>query len=243
MEPPRLRDSHRRTSREPYALNDIPDDVIIKLGGYFAYLIYSGRRDITGDDYGDALADAIGGLHLARPLGIADVEFGRLAWSAKTVKASDPFKMTTARLISGRCSPDYSYGISNPHEDIQRTGTAVLNIWNERVNIAQDHYAALRTSILIRSYDLLSYVLFEEENHRFCTADYEWHVNKNGNLTAFLKGTSKLCFTWQPHGSQFTIHTAIPSTARRFRLKQPPVMAKEAVLESLKYDSSWISFL
>ena len=40
-------------------------------------------------------------------------------------------------LISGCCSLDYSYGIIGPHEDIEKTG---LNIWDERVNIAQDCY-------------------------------------------------------------------------------------------------------
>ena len=241
MDKPKLRDSKKRISKDPYALNDIPDDVVVRLGGYLVYLVHIGRKDISGDDFGDALADAIGGNHLASPLGIADVELDRLAWSAKTVKAKTPFTQQTVRLISGRCSPDYSYGISDPHADIQRTGTAVLNIWNERVNIAQDNYSSLRTSVLIRSYDLLSYVLFEEENHRYRTTDYEWKVNSNGNLLGYLKGTDKQCFTWQPHGSQFTIHTDIPSSARRFKLRKPPIIDKTTVLDNLKFDETWVS--
>lgn len=243
MNTPRLRDSKRRLSHEPFPLNEIPNDIVVKLGAYFIYLIYSNRTDITGNDYGDALADAIGGIHLASPLGIADVAYDKLAWSVKTVKAKDPLKASTIRLISGRCSPDYSYGISNPHEDIQKTGTAVLNIWNERVNIALDNYSSLRTSVLLRSYDLLSYVLFEEESHRFRTSDYEWSVNQNGNLTGFLKGTEKLCFTWQPHGSQFTIHTEVPASAKRFKIKHPPIIPKDAVLNNIGFDPSWVSIL
>ena len=88
----------------------------------------------------------------------------------------------SVRLISGRCSPDYSYGITDPHEDIEKTGRAVLNIWNERVNIAQDYYNPLRTSVLVRSNNLLSYTLFEEENHRYVANQYRWEENKNGNL-------------------------------------------------------------
>lgn len=84
-------------------------------------------------------------------------------------------------LISGRCSPDYSYGITDPHADIQQTGRAVLGIWNERINLAQDEYNPVRTSVLVRSNDLLSYTLFEEDNHRFRTSDYLWEANKNGN--------------------------------------------------------------
>lgn len=239
---PRLRDSARRLSHEPYGLNEIPNETIIKLGGYIVYLLYSGRKDITGDEFGDAFAYALDGIHLASPLGIADVALDRIAWSAKTVKQKNPFSVKTARLISGRCSPDYSYGITDPHKDIQKTGTAVLNIWNERVNIAQDNYSAVRTAILIRSYDLLSYVLFEEENHRYRTSDYIWKANKNGNLIGISKETGEQCFTWQPHGSQFTIHTSIPESAKRFKLRKPPIIDAKGVLENLKFDSSWISF-
>jgi len=46
-----------------------------------------------------------------------------------------PPTLTIIWLISGRSSPDYSYGISDPHENVQKTGRAVLEIWNERVNI------------------------------------------------------------------------------------------------------------
>lgn len=56
-------------------------------------------------------------------------------------------------------------GITDPHKDIQKTGEAVLNIWNERINIAGDNYSQVRTAVLIRSYDMLSYKLFEEETH------------------------------------------------------------------------------
>ncbi len=237
-----MRDSGRRISRSPYNLNEIPNDLIVKLGGYLVYLIYAGRKDITGDDFGDAFAYALHGNHLASPLGIADVELDKLAWSAKTVKQNNPFNAKTVRLISGRCSPDYSYGITDPHEDVQKTGTAVLNIWNERVNIAQDNYAAVRTAILIRSYDLLSYVLFEEENHRYRTSDYTWSTNKNGNLIGVSKETGEPCFTWQPHGSQFTIHTSVPESAKRFKLKKPPTIDACRVLKNLNFDESWISF-
>ena len=85
------------------------------------------------------------GTHLQSPVGIADVTFNKMAWSMKTVKAKNPHRSNASiRLISGRCSPDYSYGINNPHEDIEATGRAVLNIWNERVNIAQDYYRDYR---------------------------------------------------------------------------------------------------
>lgn len=131
---PKLRDAARLTSHDLYPLNVFPEEIVRKIGGYLVYLIYIGRKDISGDDWGDAFANATGGTHLESPIGIADVVLDKNCWSMKTVKAGRPLTVKTVRLISGRCSPDYSYGITDPHEDVQRTGEAVLGIWNERVN-------------------------------------------------------------------------------------------------------------
>lgn len=218
----------------------MPDDLVVKIGSYLVYLLYIGRKDITGADWGDAFSDAIGGNHLDSPIGIADVVLEKMAWSMKTVKNSSPFSCRNVRLISGRCSPDYSYGITDPHEDIQKTGRAVLGIWNERVNIAQDNYSIVRTSVLVRSNDLLSYCLFEEENHRYRTNDYIWEVNANGNLIGKSIETGEACFTWQPHGSQFTIHTKVPENAVKFEIQQPPLLTKESILDTIHFDSSWV---
>ena len=239
---PRLRDSKKLTTKELYQLNVFPESLITEIGGYFVYLLYIGRTDITGTDWGDAFAQAINGTHLDSPVGIADVVLDKNCWSMKTVKNTDPFSAKNIRLISGRCSPDYSYGITDPHKDVQKTGEAVLGIWNERVNIANDHYSQLRTSILVRSEDLLSYTLFEEETLRYRTTDYHWNVNKNGNLIGLDKN-EKVCFTWQPHGSQFTIHTEIPENAIKFTIKQPPRLEQKDILEKLNFDSSWITIV
>lgn len=243
MQRPKLRDSSKLHNLEPYPLNELPDDLIVKIGSYLVYLLYIGRKDITGTDWGDAFSDAIGGKHLDSPVGIADVVFEKMAWSMKTVKNPTPFNCKNIRLISGRCSPDYSYGITDPHDDIQKTGRAVLGIWNERVNIAQDNYSTVRTSVLVRSNDLLSYCLFEEENHRYRTNDYYWEVNANGNLIGKSLETNEVCFTWQPHGSQFTIHTKVPENAVRFEIQQPPLLAKENILDTIHFDKSWVRII
>lgn len=212
---PRLRDSHKLTTQEPYSLGEISTELIRSIGGGLVFLLAIGRKDISGNDWGDIFANAIGGTHLNSPIGIADVVLNKMAWSMKTVKSSNPFTTKSIRLISGRCSPDYSYGITNPHEDIQRTGRAVLGIWNERINIANDNYNPVRTAILIRSSDMLSYTLFEEESQRFRTADFIWEANPNGNLIGKEVETGLTRFTWQPHGSQFTIHHSCPQKCHK----------------------------
>lgn len=240
MRKPRLRDN-KQTFSEIYPLNDIPDEIIVKIGGGIVYQLYIGSRDLTGSMWGDIFAKAIGGIHLDSPLGIADVILNKSAWSMKTVKNRNPFDATNLRIISGRCSPDYSYGITDPHKNIQETGTAVLGIWNERINIARDAYNPVRSSILVRSSDLLSFCIFEEEVNRYRTSDFIWEVNQNGNLIGKNRETGQIFFTWQPHGSQFTIHTTIPQTAIKFTLQQPPVLKQEEILEFLHYDRSWIN--
>lgn len=244
MEHPKLRDSKRLITREPYPINEIPEEVIRKIGRKFVYLLCVGTKDLTGDEWGNVFAEAIGGHHLQSPVGIADVTFDKMAWSMKTVKKPNPHAdNATIRLISGRCSPDYSYGITDPHEDIEKTGRAVLNIWNERVNIAQDYYNPLRTSILVRSEDLLCYTLFEEENHRYVASDYKWQENSNGNLEGIEIETGEKRFTWQPHGSQFTIHTRVPQSAVKFRIKQPPKLDVEETLRQINFDENWVEIL
>lgn len=244
MEHPKLRDSKRLLTREPYPINEIPDSIVRLIGKKFVYMLCIGRKDLTGDDWGNVFAEAIGGEHLQSPIGIADVVYDKMAWSMKTVKNSNPHRVeATVRLISGRCSPDYSYGITDPHEDIEKTGRAVLNIWNERVNIAQDYYNPLRTSVLVRSNDLLSYTLFEEENHRYVANQYRWEENNNGNLIGIDLETGDIRFTWQPHGSQFTIHTRVPKNAVKFIIKQPPILDVEEILRQIHYNDNWVEIL
>lgn len=243
MKHPRLRDGRRLVTSELYPINEIPDEIIIKIAGYFTYLLYVGRKDITGEDRGDAFAKAIDGTHLDSPVGIADVVKGRMAWSMKTVKNTDPINVKKVRLISGRCSPDYSYGITDPHLDIAKTGRAVLGIWNERINLALDNYNPVRTMVLVRSDDCLSFCLFEDDIHRYASNNYVWEVNKNGNLIGKSVTTGKTAFTWQPHGSQFTIHEDVPVNAVKFTIRKPPVISDSSILSSIGFDASWVNIM
>ena len=138
MQRPKLRDNRGKRPFELYPLGQIPDEVIYKIAKWMIYHFSTGKPDIDGEDWGDIFAKAIDGEHLSKPYGLADVIYENMAWSVKSVKAMNPITQRKTRLISGRCSPDYSYGISDPHENIQQTGTAVLSIWNERINIAKE---------------------------------------------------------------------------------------------------------
>ena len=83
MEHPKLRDSKRLLTHEPYPINEIPESVIKLIGKKFVYMLCVGYKDLTGDDWGNVYAEAIGGEHLQSPVGIADVVFDKIKQSVR----------------------------------------------------------------------------------------------------------------------------------------------------------------
>lgn len=243
MQRPKLRDNKARKIYELYPLGNIPDGVICKIGKWMVYNFAVGKHDIDGEDWGDIFAKAIDGTHLNSPVGLADVVLDGMAWSVKSVKHDTPHAAKKVRVISGRCSPDFSYGISDPHENVEKTGKAVLSIWNERVNVAKDQFEPLRSSLLIRNPNILAFTLFEHELYRFNTNDYTWHTNSNGNLIGKESSTGKHKFTWQPHGSQFTIIYEIPESSKKFIIKRPPVLDFHETMTQIGFNDEWITIL
>jgi len=224
----------------PYPLGEFPRDVVVAIGKHIVHRLAVGQIDITGDDFGEIFARAIGGLHRNSPLGIADVECDGCAWSVKTVKATRPFTQRRVRVISGRNSPNYSHDIQNPHEDIEATGRAILEIWNGRVGETFKSHDDLRVLVFIRNLSTLQFTIFEHEATRFIPTEYTWLKNRQDNF----EGTDMLgnhCFTWQPHGSQFTVLHAVPKSAYRFKITHRPMALKEDdILDFVNYDDSWI---
>lgn len=205
-----------------------------------------GATDISGRDFADIFAVSIGGVHMDKPSGITDIVLENCSWSAKTVKHVNPFKAKSVRLISGRNSPDFSYDIQNPRENLTESGRAILNVWNKRLNQSLHEYEDLRVVDFLRNMSKLEFTLFEYEATRFIPENYEWKENdsENKNFEAREKNTGKHCFTWQPHGSQFTIIKAIPGSARRFRLnRHPGLIEPEKILTAIDYSDDWIDYV
>jgi hypothetical protein len=223
-------------------LGQLPDDVLFQVGRQLVHRLAVGLADITGDDFGTIFAAAIGGEHRGKPLGVADVELEECAWSVKTVKATRPYEADIIRFISGRNSPDYSLGIADPHANPENTGRAVLSIWNARVNEALDHYNDLRIVALVRNMDTRQYRMFEEEAQRFTPTDFKWAFNAKGNLEGHNRTTGEHQFTWQPHGSQFTILRRVPASARRFSIDpNVPIVTPDTILASITFKPNWIT--
>ena len=214
---------------------------MFELARQIVHRLAVGFGDLEGNDVATMFANAIGGDHRASPLGVADVEWNGCAWTIKTVQNPKPFAAEGVRLISGRCSPDYSLGITDPHADPQATGRAVLSIWNARVNEALGEHDDLRTGVLVRKISRREFVLFEEETSRFIPDDYSWDFTERRTLWGYDRSSGRHAFVWQPHGSQFTIMQPIPPSARRFSIaRNVPMIEVGQVLEDIGFDSSWI---
>jgi len=212
------------------------------MGKALTYFFAIGRKDITGDDWGDIFAGAIDGIHFSSPVGIVDVAHERMAWSTKTVKDNNPHTCSSVRIISGRNSPDYSFSIADPREDVQKTGDAVLMIWNARIDIAKEEYYPLREAVLIRNPERRTFTYFETEIGQFAISEFVWRENSRGNFEGIRKADEQHCFTWQPHGSQFTIIHQVPPSAIKFKVRQVPMIDVDATLTSIGFASDWITF-
>ncbi len=201
-------------------------------------------RILEGSDWEQIFARLIGARWKPSNAGLDDVVLEQTAWGAKSVKNDNPSKTKKVRLISGRNSPVYSFGTSKVTNcDPDELGGQVLDIWNERVAGIRKHYKHLRTVVLIKSDDLLELSVFEYDTVFFQLDSVAWAWNKKGNLEGHLKVSGEHKFTWQPHGSQFTIIEEVPKDRLAIRIKQPPLIDRESVLSAVKFDDSWIEFI
>lgn len=237
---PKLRSVDK--SFPPFPLNHFPPEFAFILGKELIYLLASkGKAILEGNEWEAMFAIAIGAEWRPSNIGLDDVILGNTAWGAKSVKAKNPSKETKVRLISGRNSPVYSYGDTiDTNADPNLVGPSVLTIWNERVSSVREKFANLRTVVLIKSDDLTEVVIFEMDTIRYDPELFTWKWNARMNLEGFEKSTMKHKFTWQPHGSQFTIIEEIPEKSLIINVKQPKLLDKSEILKALGFDKSWI---
>ena len=237
---PKLR-GKRKTQPGPWPIGRIPEKVIREIGKQIVLRLAVGRKDISGDDFSAIFAAAVKGVDYSSPLGLADVALQTTAWSVKTIKSNNPFDQQTARLISGRNSPDYSFGISDPRADLQKTGSAVLSIWNARLNNARSEHSDLRIVVLIRNIESKKFVIFEDELRLFVEGNFQWDLNQQNNLEGRRKSDGHHAFTWQFHGGQFTVLRDVPSSAIQFSINRDvPLVEPSHILQQIGYNDEWI---
>jgi hypothetical protein len=180
-------------------------------------------------------------------VGLDDVIYQQCAWGCKTVKNAHPAKAKRVRLISGRNSTSYSFDQKRVKDiDADEQGQKVLSIWNSRVGDVRKKFLHVRTIVLIKSDDLLEVAAFEADTSLYQSENYKWSWNEDDNLEGYEVRPDKTeihKFTWQPHGSQFTIIEEVPASRLAIKIRKPPELDKEAVLKALEFDASWVEII
>jgi hypothetical protein len=243
---PRLRTADKTLPL--YKLNCFPKAFPYALGRELIYLIATrgGSVRLEGSDWEEIFARCIDAQWRPSNIGLDDIIYPRngMAWGAKTVKNKKPFTAKNVRLISGRNSPIYSFGDTDiKNQDPEQLGKKILSIWNQRVEDVRKKFPTLRTVVLLKADDLTEVSVFELETIRYPEQDYSWQWNERDNLEGLLKGTNRHTFTWQPHGSQFTIIEQIPNERLKLRIRKPPILKREQILDALKVDDTWIEIV
>lgn len=238
---PRLRTVDK--VKPPYPLNNFPKDFGYNVGREIIYLLATkGKAVLEGPEWEEIFANCIGAKWKPSNVGLDDVILGACAWGAKTVKASKPSKQKTVRLISGRNSPGYSFGEKTTAKvDPNHAGEQVLAIWNERVSAIRKKFKVLRTVVLMKSSDLTEVSIFEFDTIRYDPELFTWKWNERNNLVGLEKNGETHRFTWQPHGSQFTIVEDVSDDCLIVKVRPPKKLNKDAVLKDIGFAKSWIT--
>lgn len=241
MAEPRLRTVNKAVP--PYPINKFPPQFIETFAADVIYMLATkSSMALEGDEWEQIFAHCVGAQWKPSNVGLDDVIMENCCWSAKTVKSGSANIGTqqAVRLISGRNSPTYSFGVDKiTAADPNDVGKMVLEIWNERVSGIRQYFKFARTVVLVKGQDYSEYLIFETETIRYDEDQYDFEWNSRGNLEGFTKGTHIHKFTWQPHGSQFTIVEEIPPERVHLRIKKPEKLDKDAVLKTLGFEKSW----
>ena len=241
MPEPRLRTVNKAVA--PFEVNKFPAQFVDILARNIVYMLATKQSmSLEGNEWEQIFAECVGAEWKPSNIGLDDVVLYNCCWGAKTVfaQSNNIENQQTVRLISGRNSPTYSYGVdqitSAPPDEI---GKLVLDIWNERVSAVRQIFKFVRTVVLVKSKDYSEYLVFEFDTIRYDPELYRFEWNTRGNLEGYDKASGKHKFTWQPHGSQFTIIEEIPKKRIHLIVKHPEKLDKNTILEALKFDKSW----
>lgn len=241
MSGPRLRTVNKAVA--PFDNNKFPAKFVDTLARDIVYMMATKQHmSLEGNEWEQIFANCVGAEWKPSNVGLDDVVLDNCCWGAKTVFASSNniANQQCVRLIAGRNSPAYSYGVDKiTSEDPNEIGKMVLEIWNERVSAVRQIYKFVRTVVLVKAKDYSEYLVFELDTVRYDPELYFFVWNRNNNLEGYEKGSEKHKFTWQPSGSQFTIIEDIPEEKWHIRIKRPELVDKETILKAVDFDESW----
>ncbi len=245
MNGPRLRTVNKAAA--PFDLNKFPTKFLDTFAKEVVYMMATKQvMALEGNEWEQIFAACVGAEWKPSNVGLDDVVLDSCCWGAKTIFAGskDISKQKAVRLVSGRNSPTFSFGIDKiTSENPEVIGRMVLDIWNERVSAVRQIFKFVRTVVLVKAKDFSEYLIFELDTVRYEPERYYFKWNKNNNLEGYDKAKDMHKFTWQPSGSQFTIIEEIPIEKLHIKVKKPELIDKETLLKTVKFDNSWYTVI
>ena len=242
---PKLRNVNKAIA--PYALNKFPDSFVEAFAREVVYMEATKKTmSLEGKEWEQIFAKCINAKWTPSNVGLDDIKLENCCWSAKTVSAGckNIANQKTVRLISGRNSTFFSYGVEQGSKEApDRIGEMILGIWNERVSGIRQIFKFARTVVLVKAKDFRDYLIFETDTVRYEPELYVFSWNKNGNLEGWEKVSGEHKFTWQPSGSQFTVIEKIPEDRIHIQIKEIKKIDPETVLQAISYDKSWYKII
>ena len=240
MNGPRLRTVNKAAA--PFDLNKFPTKFVDTFAKEVVYMMATKQvMALEGNEWEQIFAACVGAEWKPSNVGLDNC-----CWGAKTIFAGskDISKQKAVRLVSGRNSPTFSFGIDKiTSENPEVIGRMVLDIWNERVSAVRQIFKFVRTVVLVKAKDFSEYLIFELDTVRYEPERYYFKWNKNNNLEGYDKAKDMHKFTWQPSGSQFTIIEEIPIEKLHIKVKKPELIDKETLLKTVKFDNSWYTVI
>ena len=185
MSGPRLRTVNKAIA--PFDCNKFPSEFVDTLAREIVYMMATKHHmSLEGNEWEQIFANCVGADWKPSNVGLDDVVLNNCCWGAKTVFGTNNIaNQQTVRLIAGRNSPAYSYGVDKIiSEDPNEIGKMVLEIWNERVSAVRQVYKFVRTVVLVKAKDFSEYLVFEFDTIRYDPELYYFVWNKNNNPLA-----------------------------------------------------------
>ena len=199
MREPRLRTVNKAVA--PFDLNKFPSKFIDTLAKEIVYMqATKSSMSLEGNEWEQIFAECVGAEWKPSNVGLDDVVLDNCCWGAKTVfGATNIEKQKTVRLISGRNSPTYSYGVDSiTSENPNEIGKLVLDIWNERVSAVRQIYKFVRTVVLVKSKDYKDFLVFE-----FDTIRYDPELLRAADCSPNIRQLQSDCY--HPKQSQYPL--------------------------------------
>ena len=99
-----------------------------------------------------------------------------------------------------------------------------------------------RMLVFIRDMVTRQFTIFEREIVKYPVNNFDWIVNNHGNFEAYE--SDRHAFTWQSHGSQFTIIEPVPEGATKFRItRNVPVLSMSQIIRLTRFKPDWVEIL